>query len=601
MSGNSDRRQIEEIKHRVDIVDLISRYLEVKPAGKNYKAICPFHNEKTPSLMISPELQTYKCFGCGAYGDIFTFLTEHEHIDFREALEQLAKEAGVKLEKQSSSHNKYFAILEMINNLAASFYNKQLDTPQGKSAKNYLNKRGFGEETIEKFRLGYSPGGDSLLKHLKSKAKFTKQQLLSSGLFTEKKGQMRDKFFARTIFPIHNSRGKIIAFNGRVLPGNDFGPKYLHSPETPLFHKKETVYGIYQARKGIRAQDLAIICEGATDVISCHQHEILNVIAPLGTALTEEQVFTISKYSKNILLFFDNDDAGQKAVERGFLVCTKMGVNPFAANTGKYKDLDEAIKADKKFVKRSIKARQDGFTYLVSKKLRDSDLENLEQYKDFVKYVAVLLQYVKRVDDLNFYLNKAQKLSGISKSTLQSAISSIKTGNFRIASSNLQSKQTDTKEKTTREYNPIRNFEYYFTALILQSNKYSVLDNEKIEIKYFRNTSIKKILKTIAKLKKSSEPTIEKITKALDGDKKTEQLFEDLVLDGKIAHSVENTADIAKECQQVYRRIKNEALEMKRQKLRSKLLIEEEVPDANINKINDLSKKIEDITKLIAS
>ncbi|MBD3329260.1 DNA primase [Candidatus Dojkabacteria bacterium] len=595
-AGDSDRRQIEEIKSRIDIVDFLSRYIEVKPAGKNYKAVCPFHNEKTPSFMISPELQRYKCFGCGVNGDIFTFLTEHEHIDFVEALEQLAKEAGVQLEKRGKSRNKHLDILEMINSLAAIYYHKQLKSSAGNKAKEYLKSRDITKESIDSFQLGYAPGGKSLYSHIMTKAKFSKSQLISSGLFGEKDGSIKDKFYdERVIFPIRNSRGKVIAFNGRIMPGIDFGPKYLHSPETPLFHKKETVFGLYKARKALRKEDLAILCEGATDVISCHQNHIDNIVAPLGTALTEEQVQSLSKYTKNILLFFDNDSAGQKAVERGFLICTKVGVNSFAANTGKYKDLDEAVRDNSEFVKKAIKSKQDAFTYLISRKLNQTNLEDLSQYKNFIKYVGILLQHVETADDLSFFLNKVQKLSGIQKNVFSSAVDSIKGGKFRPPSLNNPTPQEDKSDNS--QINPLKNFEYYLLGIILQSGKYSLLKSLKIHTKYFSNKTVTSILQAINKLRKKGEVTIELITNEIENDTNLASVFENLVLDSQISHFVENTADINKECEKVYNRIKKEYLEKKRQKLRSQLLLEEENPNSESESINSLSQEIQKLTR----
>jgi len=418
---NQNKIQLDEIRERIDIVNLISKYIPVQKSGKNFSARCPFHNEKTPSFMISPDLQRYKCFGCGKSGDIFTFVMDYEHIDFREALEKLAKEAGVKIESVKKSQGiTIFDILYMINQISAKFYNAQLYQPEAKIALEYLYKRGFKDDAIKQFNIGYAVGNNTLLHFLLKKAKFTDDQLLKSGLFTidERTKRIKDKFNKRIVFPIQNERGKVVAFSGRILPGNDYGPKYLNSPETPIFQKRKNMFALYQARQSIRAEDLAILCEGQTDTISCHMHGVKNIVAPLGTGLTEEQISTIKKYSNNILLLFDSDKAGQSAVERAFMLCARQGINTYASNTGKFKDLDEMIQSEPKLLAEIIAKKQDAFSYLLSINILDKDLDNYENYISTMKYIHILLQNVMSTSVKDFYFQSASKLTGIPKDTI---------------------------------------------------------------------------------------------------------------------------------------------------------------------------------------
>jgi len=360
---NSSRDQIEEIKNKLDIVDVISKYVQLKQAGKNFIGICPFHTEKTPSFVVSPEIQRYKCFGCGETGDIFNFIQKIENIDFPETLEKLAKEAGVRLEKSISTSR--YERIETINKQATIFFYQQLHKPINKEALNYLYKRGITDESIKNFGIGYAPGGYDLLNYIQKEKKYSKEELISSGLFVEKEGKIRGKFVKRIMFPIRSSSGKVIAFTGRVLPGNDFGPKYMNSPETPIYSKKENFYGQYESRQEIRKQDLVILCEGTTDVISAHQIGVKNIVAPLGTALTKEQLQKISKLTKNILFLFDSDIAGQQAVEKGFILAQQFGLRTYAANTLPYKDLDEMIGKEPKKLESIIKKRIKCFRYYV--------------------------------------------------------------------------------------------------------------------------------------------------------------------------------------------------------------------------------------------
>lgn len=413
---DNNRDNIEQIKERIDIVEYIGRYLHLKRAGRNFVAVCPFHKEKTPSFSISPDLQIYKCFGCGKSGDIFSFLMDYENLDFPEILERLAKETGVKLEKGSfksgANSNIPLKITLMINTLATNFFIKQLACD--KTIQDYYHRRGFTDETIKNFKLGYAPKNRSaLLQYVLSQAKFNQKQLIDSGLFVEKYGKLTDKFFDRAIFPITNQKGEVIGFTGRVINKDDQRPKYLNSPETAAFKKAYNVYGIYHARQEIRKKDLCIICEGSTDVMSTHQAGFANIVAPLGTALTDGQVALIKKYTNNILVIFDNDEAGQKAVERAFFLTTKVGINCYANNTGEYKDLDELIQKNPTALSKLIKDKIDTFTYLLLAKLGKLDLTRMADYNVATSYIKQLLLATDDPIKRNYFIKKAAKITGI--------------------------------------------------------------------------------------------------------------------------------------------------------------------------------------------
>jgi len=613
ITGNfpDNHREIDDIKARIDIVDLISRYVELKPAGKNFKGKCPFHTEKTPSFMVSPDLQIYKCFGCGESGDIFTFLMKHEHLEFPEVLEVLAKQAGITLQKKNRPINKSIAILEMINKLAADFFHSQLLQPVGRVALQYLEGRNLKAEAIEKFSLGYAPGGNSLYSYIMSKAKFTREQLLQSGLFIEKaptqsKGPLtiRDKFNKRVIFPIKTVRGKIIAFNGRILPGNDYGPKYLHSPETPLFHKKENVFGLYEAKRDIRAENLCILCEGATDVITCNLKGIRNIVAPLGTALTKEQVQLLRHYTENVLLLFDSDEAGQKAVERGFMLCSQEEFNVFANSTGKYKDLDEMAQKDFEAVKKLVETKEDAFTYLLGRKLKNRDLGKLQDYKFILSYIGILLQSVKKEDTLKFYTEKATKLTGITEDIIKASIKApVTTQSARFQNTptdlNLVSSPKETEHIVQKR--GALDLETYLLALIasLPAQKHEECLN--IDTSFFYNETVTKAISLIKK-KVATEKGSKKDTplvKVLHQDKELSTYIEELLLKRDILLNLEKVTDYEKEVNVVYKRIQHDFYRHSLASLRKELAIEEEKEDPNREKIGELSAKIIDISKML--
>jgi DNA primase len=323
--------QIDEIKSRIDIVDLVSETVKLRRAGKNFSGLCPFHTEKTPSFIVSPDRQSWRCFGqCGEGGDVISFVMKKEGWDFGEALRYLAGRAGVKLEpfraqkpEEKEEHERLRGLLEE----AATFYRHQLTaTPAGKPALDYLReKRSLSDATIETFGLGYAPQGwDNTLTYFREKG-YTEQELIDTGLLTVREEDTRrpspatrayDRFRNRIMIPIRAENGKMAGFGARILDPNDV-PKFLNSPETAIFSKSRLLYGLDRARKPIRAADQAVIVEGYLDVIALHQAGFENVISPMGTALTEDQLRLLKRFSKRIVLALDPDAAGQAAVLRG--------------------------------------------------------------------------------------------------------------------------------------------------------------------------------------------------------------------------------------------------------------------------------------------
>jgi DNA primase len=325
-----NQEKIAEIRNRASIVEVVSDHVTLKKAGRNHMGLCPFHAEKTPSFTVSEEKGIYHCFGCQTGGSVFHFLMQYDHLTFPEAVEQVAKRYGIAIERSErsgpSNGGGERERLYSINERAAANYQKILFShPDGAKALTYLKSRGVDETTARKFMLGYAPHGGSGLSNLLRQEKIPVEDALRLGLIGQREPQkFYEKLFARVVFPIINPAGKIVGFGGRVL--DQSLPKYLNSSETPLFHKGSTLYGLYQARDGIRKTDRAIVVEGYLDVIALSQHEITDVVATLGTALTVEHVRVLSRYTKNIIALFDGDDAGQKAAARSFEIFVEAGV-----------------------------------------------------------------------------------------------------------------------------------------------------------------------------------------------------------------------------------------------------------------------------------
>jgi DNA primase len=350
--------QVAEVKLKTDIVSIIGERIELKKAGRNFKAICPFHGEKTPSFMVSPELQIFKCFGCDAKGDVYSFLERYEGMEFSEALKYLADRAGIKLQKTSFSGSSEKEKLIEINSQTLRFYNYLLlNHALGKKALEYLLKdRGLKRSTIEEFQLGYSPDNSSFInKFLIDKKKFSPKDIEKAGIGIVRGGGVYDRFSGRIIFPLFDHRGNSIGFAGRILPWDkrETG-KYINSPETPLYHKSSVLYALNVSRSQIKKKGVAIIVEGELDAISSYQAGIKNVVAIKGSALTEEQVRLLSRFAPKFILALDADIAGDAAARRGIAVAENAGVEVKVAEMKDFKDPDEAARNDLDGYKKSL-------------------------------------------------------------------------------------------------------------------------------------------------------------------------------------------------------------------------------------------------------
>lgn len=320
---------VDEIKDRLDIVEVIQPHVPLKKAGRNYKGLCPFHAEKTPSFVVFPETGTWHCFGaCGTGGDVFTFVMKQENLDFGEALKVLARRAGVELEPRSpeaAEAEKRLDLLRQINQTAATyFHHLLLNSDEAARARAYLEKRELKRDTLDRFQIGYAlDQWDGLLRHLTSKG-YALADVYEAGLIIEREDQSGyyDRFRGRVMFPIRDQRGRVIGFGGRVL--GEGVPKYLNSPQTPLFDKSRVLFGLDQARAGIRTAKEAVIVEGYMDVLMAHQHGISNVVAQMGTALTEAQLRTLKRYTQRFILALDSDVAGDQATLRGLDVARQV-------------------------------------------------------------------------------------------------------------------------------------------------------------------------------------------------------------------------------------------------------------------------------------
>lgn len=404
---------VEEVRLKNDIVDVISGYVKLQKKGSSYFGLCPFHNEKSPSFSVSRSKQMYYCFGCGAGGNVFTFVMEYENFTFVEALKFLAERVGVELpEAEYSKEAKERADLKStlleINKLAAKYFYAQLKSPQGNLAHSYLTKRGLSEETITAFGLGYSNKySDDLYRYLKMKG-YKDSILAKAGLISiDEKNGVYDKFWNRVMFPIMDVNNRVIGFGGRVM--GDAKPKYLNSPETEIFDKSRNLYGLNRARTSRKSYFL--ICEGYMDVIALHQAGFTNAIASLGTALTTGHASLIKRYVNEVYLTYDSDEAGTKAALRAIPILREAGISAKIIRMEPYKDPDEFIKnlGPEAFEERIQKARN-GFMFSLEVLEKDFDMNSPEGKTAFFNEAAKRLgEFDEEIERNNYIEAVAEK------------------------------------------------------------------------------------------------------------------------------------------------------------------------------------------------
>lgn len=406
----------DKIKQKIDIVDLISSYIPLKKTGRNFKANCPFHNEKSPSFVVSSERQIWHCFGCQKGGDIFTFVMEHECMDFSESLEYLASRAGITLTKRviKSDIQRQKDLLYEINNLASQFYSFLLrEHTIGKGALEYLTStRKLPLELIKRFQLGYAPSNPSaLFDFLIKKKHYTPSDLLASGLIVQKRGQLSDFFTHRIIFPLFDSRENIIAFSGRILTKDSFGPKYINNRETLIYKKGDTLYGLYQAKEGIKNEEKAILVEGEFDVLSSFREGINNVAAVKGTALTENQIKLLKRYAQKIVFSFDQDQAGINAQRRSIEMIEKEGLVASVILPPHGKDLDELANEDPILFKKTIKHDIPMYDFIIDSFITQYNPSEIENKRVIVEKVLPFLVGIENeVVKEHYYKKLASRL-----------------------------------------------------------------------------------------------------------------------------------------------------------------------------------------------
>ena len=534
---------VEQVRQNNDIVDIISQYVHLTRKGRNYFGLCPFHNEKSPSFSVSPERQIFHCFGCGVGGNIYTFLMKIEGIGFKDAIEQLAERANIQLPRienpEEDRKEELKAKIYKINQFTADFYHQNLYKPTAQNAQEYVKKRKLTQNTLETFKIGFSGKFDELYKSLKLQG-FGEKEILESGLVIKNdRGQFIDMYRNRLMIPICDIRGRVIAFGGRVL--DDSKPKYINSPENVVYSKGRHLFGLNVAKKDCSKK--LLIVEGYMDAISLYQRGITNVVAALGTALTEQQGWLLRKSTEQVILGFDSDGAGQTAVARSMEILQKMGCDMRVLQIEGAKDPDEFVL---KFGEGRFKLAMDNAISLIEFKVKnlskDINLNNTSDKIKFLNEIAKILAKVDNTMEREIYIEKIANNYKISKEAIYAEVNKLIYTSSK-ADNLLQSKTIKTQivkkiEKEEKDVDAdLKRREDTIIALLLDSNdKIFQKIKEIIKPEDFKDETNKKIaIKLYEELEKQDtninklidefdEPTQNHVTEVMATDYEIENI-----------------------------------------------------------------------------
>lgn len=456
---------IEQIKQKIDITDLIGEYITLKKAGANFKGLCPFHGEKTPSFVVSAERQVWHCFGCQKGGDHFTFVEEIEGIGFGESLKLLADKAGIKLASTpfrneiDSEKNTLFEI----NHRASQYYNFVLmNHKAGREALKYLtDERGINEKLIKTFSLGFAPNSmDALTSYLLKKGRYSRQQIVNAGLGTERNGRLFDFFRNRIIFPIQDPRGNIIGFSGRNFgEDNTFGPKYINTRETLIYKKSYSLFGINFSKDYIKKEGRAIVMEGEFDVLSSIANGISNVVAIKGTALTEEQINLLKRFAKKIVLCFDTDIAGIEAQKRSIQLMEEEGISSSVVIPPQGKDPDELLRTNPLEFKIALKNEKSVYDFIIETAVKEESRKTVEGKANIISKTR---SFIKGINNEIVKEHYIKKLSNLLNTSFESVAAEIE----KAPSFQLKKSLTVPKKQLSRE----ESLEQHLLALIIQND-----------------------------------------------------------------------------------------------------------------------------------
>jgi len=586
----------EQIKNKIDIVEFIGEYVQLKKAGSNWKGLCPFHNEKSPSFMVNPERQIFHCFGCAKGGDVFSFLQEIEGLDFAESLKILADRAGVQLtnykpEIDKSKKNRLYDV----NLAGTNFYNQfLLEIESAKPALDYLKKRGLTLDTIKDFKVGYIPEQWDLLTKYLIKKGHGVEDLVEAGLTIKKQDSnfsagrgYYDRFRGRIMFPIWDIHDNIVGFTGRQLVENkDVGGKYVNTPETLVFDKSRVIYGLNKARMEIRSKDLAVVVEGQMDVISSHQAGIKNVVASSGTALTEDQIKMIKRYTGNIAFAFDADEAGEKAAKRGIDMAVSAGMNVSIIQIPKEvgKDADDIIQKDPKIWEDLTKKGIEVMKWHFDRLLPRYDFDNPKEKQRLIDEMLVEISKIPYLVEKTEWLKRLSEKTDTDIVVLKSELTRSKTG-IKITPQNNTEAEEPKKPKDRFE----QDLENFWALIVKYPESFEMIKDVILE-DIFKNSSFH----TLYEIFKKEYTNINQL-EVLYEEKGQDDLVDILVLKADTDYDGYGDDKAKKEIGKMYQSLKEEWVKKEQQVLLRSLRQAEAENDQEklsilLNNLNNLNK-----------
>lgn len=579
---------IEQIKDKIDIVEFIGSYIQLKPAGKNFKANCPFHSEKTPSFMVSPERQTWHCFGsCAEGGDVFKFLMKHENLEFYEALKILAEKAGVELKKISPTDQKQFGVLYDINESAKNFFKSQLE--RNERAKKYLQERGLTNKTIEEFEIGFATGGFEDLTLDLINLGYDIKDMERSGLnFKSDRGNYIDRFRNRIMFPIHNHFGKVIGFSGRILPEFDTGEmgKYINSPETLIFNKSRILYGFHKSKNFIHQVNKALLVEGQMDFLMCWQDGVKNIVATSGTALTQDHLKTLKKQTDNIIFSFDNDEAGLKAAERSIDLANSLDFNVKILILKDFKDPAEMVVKNPglmaKFIEKSQGVMEFYFNRYLPKETNNPQLATDNNFSNLKKNIRIVLAKIKNISspvEKNHWIKELSQKTEMSEQALMEEMEQIKNPTIPTFSATKKEEVSQSQNGNSKSRREMISERILILFLADGQFKSSVEKNTG-----YMPVSYQEIFKKISGVETEINPEIDNLTSLLS-------------MQASIASGDFTEEKLKKELAELLRQLKQEYCKEKQSDLTKAIKLAEKNKDES--KLQELLKQFDEISKLL--
>jgi DNA primase len=604
--------QLDEIRSKIDLVDFISEYVPLKKTGRNFKALCPFHTEKTPSFIVSPERQIWKCFGCGLGGDAFRFLMEIDNLEFGEALRELAKRTGVKLRQyRPSPEEKRKELFYEINHLSAEFYHYLLlKHPVGKSARDYILGRGITKESLELFRLGFAPDlWEGLEKYLVGKKGYRLEDLEEAGLIIRgQRSGYYDRFRGRLMFPLRDHRGNVCGFAGRVLAADvkearlpspaaqaaGGQAKYINSPETPVYHKSDLLYGLFEAKEAIKKADEAILVEGELDMISSFQTGVKNVVAIKGSALTSVQTQIISRFTKNLTLALDKDIAGDLASRRGIEIADAAGMSIKVVEITGGKDPDEVAQKNPELWKKLIKKAVPVYDYFLDSAASRFGTETIEAKRKIGEELAPILAKISNEIVQSHYIGKLAQKLGVSEEAVSNEVTKAAGKETPVA---VTASLGAVIEALTRQ----EILEEYLLALCFQSDRWQWLKKRAVK-SCVKTPRFIKILETLAEyFKKYKTKDSQRLAKMLPAELiETFNRFYLLDLGGTISDEEKLSQEFGKNLSRLRELILRQDLEALAEEIR-KLEAQKPASTESQKKLDGLNQQFRDLSAQLVS